>query len=903
MPANDFKITDIVDQSAFEQLSRLSTQFDQLKQKYTDIATAIGKGIGMPAGTLDELATKMQQFNTNGQEMAKVQAQLMELQQKYEQLLAEVNRKVAEATRASAEYAKTSVTLERAYKTLGQARSDESLELAVVREKTRQANQEIKNQAKLLVANEKVVNDNTKSYNQLSAEYSLLKQRINDMSMAERQTAAGRELEQHLRDIREQMNEMQKSTGNFSLNVGNYSNSIREALGLSGPMGAMLDKIITAGPKASDTFKAMGAAVKGVHAQTIALVSNPIVATIAAIAGVVMLVSKGISSSEENMQKWRKITAPMNALLDTLLNILQKAVGWLLDMAIAVGKVVRSVLKLMENLPFVGKYIKDFNDISEKSVGIAERQNKLDTRKREVTLQNAKDQKEIARLEHEAAAVRYKDTKKYQQLLNQSMKLQKDISTRNKEIAQEEAEVLDLRNSFAQNTKETNDEIANAYAKAEDAEAQYYQRTRRDVSKLASAEKKDAADAAKIQKERMELALKQLDESSARRVLLLNEQHNKELEGEAELYRLGFQNYEEYQKNVESANREYAKKALDIALDVMTQQLEVEGLTAEKRTEIEKKIYEKKIELATKVRDWMVSDKKKEEDENQKKLDKMIKQQEDFGKRIDEYTKQYMQEQQQFIEESVRTIEQLTTAIADIISNHYDQQLKELEKSTEAQQARIERLAELGAITTEEAEARKRAAEEATEAKREEIMKKQADAQKAANIANTIMNTAVAIMKAWSQGGIFAAPMAALIAAQGAIQLATIMSTKAYAEGTNNAAGGWSIVGDGGRPEIVLSRGKAWLTPDTPTLVNLNRGDKVLPDAQAVLTAKMMSDYAMLSEQLKDKRDEGVTVNVTNDHNDLRKEMELSNEQLDDIKRILRKQAHNADYMRIYARV
>jgi SLT domain-containing protein len=129
------------------------------------------------------------------------------------------------------------------------------------------------------------------------------------------------------------------------------------------------------------------------------------------------------------------------------------------------------------------------------------------------------------------------------------------------------------------------------------------------------------------------------------------------------------------------------------------------------------------------------------------------------------------------------------------------------------------------------------------------------------------------------------------------------MSTKAYAEGTDNAAGGWSIVGDGGRPELVLSRGKAWITPDTPTLVNLQRGDKVLPDAQAVLTGKMMSDYAMLSEQLKDKRDEGVTVNIANDHNDLRKEMELSNEQLDDIKRILRKQAHNADYMRIYARV
>ena len=44
-------------------------------------------------------------------------------------------------------------------------------------------------------------------------------------------------------------------------------------------------------------------------------------------------------------------------------------------------------------------------------------------------------------------------------------------------------------------------------------------------------------------------------------------------------------------------------------------------------------------------------------------------------------------------------------------------------------------------------------------------------------------------------------------------------------------------------------------------------------------------------------------MNVNSDHNDLKKEMELSNEQLDDIKRILRKQAHNADYMRMYARV
>ena len=824
MPNNDFTITSIVDQSAFEQLDRLAGQFDTLKQKYADIATAIGKGISMPAGTIDELNVKMQQFNTNGQEMAKVQQQLTEMQQKYEQLLADVNRKVAEATRASAEYARTSATLEKAYRQLGQSQSDEALELAMVREKTRAANQEIKNQAKLLIANEKNADAASKSYNQLSAEYSLLKQKINDMSMAERQAAEGRELEQHLLQIHNQMKELQESTGVYSLNVGNYANSIRDAFGLSGPMGEMFEKIITAGPKASDTFKAMGTSIKAMGASLKSLLANPIVATIAAIAGVVMLVSKGISSSEENMQKWKKITAPMNMLLGKLLNILQKAVGWLLDMAMAVGKVVSSVLRLMENLPIVGKYIKQFNDASVQAVRTAGAQGT----KEETEDNTVEDEKEKYKA---IAAIRKEDAKSAEELARE----------REQAASKETAEIAD-RYAFQ----------AAAYAKA----------------------------------------------------------MNDEIAAEVARYEKGEIGKEDFEAKKAAIEQRYAEQSADLAVALIQEQLKVENLSNEERIRLSRQLAEAQNNLDKLMTDNRIkaandaTEAAKKAAEEQERLAKEAADKErEMQQQQLQQQQEYEQQRMELIQQSVQTMTALFSGIADIISNHYDQQLKELEKSTDAQQSRIERLAELGAITAEEAEARKRAAEEATEAKREEIMKKQADAQKAANIANTIMNTAVAIMKAWSQGGIFAAPMAALIAAQGAIQLATIMSTKAYAEGTNYAAGGWSIVGDGGRPEIVLSKGKAWITPDTPTLVNLQRGDKVLPDAQAVLTGKMMSDYAMLSEQLKDKRDEGVTVNIANDHNDLRKEMELSNEQLDDIKRILRKQAHNADYMRIYARV
>ena len=822
MPNNDFIITNIVDQSAFEQLEKLSGQFDDLKKKYTDIATAIGKGISMPAGTFDELNVKMQQFNTNGQEMAKVQQQLSDMQKQYQQLLADVNRKVAEATRASAEYARTSATLEKAYRQLGQAQSDEALELAMVREKNRAANQEIKNQAKLLVASEKNANAASKSYNQLAAEFSLLKQKINDMSMAERQAAEGREMEQHLMQIHNQMDQLQRATGVYSLNVGNYTNSIREAFGLSGPMGEMFEKIITAGPKASDTFKAMGTSVRAMGSSLKALLANPIVATIAAIAGAVMLVSKGISSSEENMVKWKKITAPMNVLLDKLLSILQKAVGWLLDMAIAVGKVVSSVLKLMESLPIVGKYIKQFNDASANAVRAAG---------------GKKEETEDKSVEDE--------TKKYKAVAairKEEAKSAEELAREREQLASQEASAIADRYAFqaAAYTQAMNDEIA--------AEVSRYEK-------------------GEISKEQFEA------------------------------------------KKAEIEQR-YAEQSADLAIALIEEQMRVENLSNDERIKLSKQLADARNNLNKMMTDNRIkaandaTEAAKKEAAEQERLAKEAAEKErQMHEQQLQKQREYEQQRMELIQESVQTMTALFSGIGDIISNAYDKQLDELEKSTDAQMSRIERLAELGAITTEEAEARKRAAEEATEAKREEIMKKQAAIEKAANIANTIMNTAVAVMKAWSQGGIFAAPMAALIAAQGAIQLATIMSTKAYAKGTDNAAGGWSIVGDGGRPEIVLSRGKAWLTPDTPTLVNLQRGDKVLPDAQAVLTGKLMSDYAMLSEQLKDKREEGVTVNVTNDHNDLRKEMELSNEQLDDIKRILRKQAHNADYMRMYARV
>ena len=73
-------------------------------------------------------------------------------------------------------------------------------------------------------------------------------------------------------------------------------------------------------------------------------------------------------------------------------------------------------------------------------------------------------------------------------------------------------------------------------------------------------------------------------------------------------------------------------------------------------------------------------------------------------------------------------------------------------------------------------------------------------------IAEAVANTAVGVTKAFSQGGIFGFVTGALVAAAGAIQVATIRAQK-FAKGVRDFAGGLAIVGERG-PELVnLPRG------------------------------------------------------------------------------------------------
>lgn len=96
------------------------------------------------------------------------------------------------------------------------------------------------------------------SYNRLSAQYRLNKLRLNEMSAAQRTaTEEGRKLEAETAQIYEQMNQLQKATGKFSLQVGNYEIAGKSLKGAMREMAEELAELNLKGEGTSQRAEAL----------------------------------------------------------------------------------------------------------------------------------------------------------------------------------------------------------------------------------------------------------------------------------------------------------------------------------------------------------------------------------------------------------------------------------------------------------------------------------------------------------------------------------------------------------------------------------------------------------------------------------------------------------------------
>lgn len=270
---------------------------------------------------------------------------------------------------------------------------------------------------------------------------------------------------------------------------------------------------------------------------------------------------------------------------------------------------------------------------------------------------------------------------------------------------------------------------------------------------------------------------------------------------------------------------DYARKTTEAAIDALELELQADNLSADDRAKIAEQLQKLKADLAEEEAEAEIA-----------AINSVTKADEKAQK-----------ERQKNLKKWLQTASQAVGAIGSLVSAVYDGQIDRIEEEQDANDEkyekdveRYEKQAEQGAISEEEAEARKRSAKAATEAKNEELEKKkqeiahkQAVWEKATSIAQAGIATALAITEALPN-----IPLSILIGALGAIQVATILATPipSYAEGTKDGAhpGGKALVGDAGKHEVVMYAGKAWVTPDTPTLVDLPKGAQVFPDVSSI---------------------------------------------------------------------
>lgn len=420
--------------------------------------------------------------------------------------------------------------------------------------------------------------------------------------------------------------------------------------------------------------------------------------------------------------------------------------------------------------------------------------------------------------------------------------------------------------------------------------------------------KKYDDEAMKLLQEAADKEAAAIEDKYSMRALVSTKSLQDEIKSLSNLYAKGLIDAEEYEEKRTNMTNKYAIESANLGIEMIKEQLETENLSAEKRIELLQALQEAEIALSEAV----ITGNEEQAETRDKALSKAREGFEALRDVADESVKG-MGALMDGIFSIFEAIEkggkdtfagilagalEMVGGIKEMVSGMYDAQIEELEKEEEANEEakqkeleKIDELAENGAISAEEAEARKRAAEDKTEAKNRELQKRKAELmtrqakfEKAMNITQTIMATSLAVMKALPN-----VVLAGVVAAMGAVQLATIIAQPIpkYAKGTRDHKGGLAWVGDGGKHEGVITDKGLWVTPDKPTLVDLPIHSVVIPDISRFTESKGLRSDLLGRTPVGDK--EPVVVNVNNDYKRLEREMLENKAELKRLTKVVKK--------------
>lgn len=242
------------------------------------------KDLISPDNSIEELIKQLTELkDTYTDALASIKAEAIQLAA----TLQKVSGATEDGRKKTKKAADDADRLARAQKELAFAESDAAKKLAELNLAKQEANQI----NKLII---KINQSAEGSYNRLSAQYSLNKIYLNNMTKAEREnTEEGRKLVEQTKEIYEEMKRLQEATGKFQLNVGNYTEAsdaiiaygdkLKETLGLNSAFGESLLALGRGGAESKAVFTAIGDGAKALGKTLLGLLSNPVFLAIAGI--------------------------------------------------------------------------------------------------------------------------------------------------------------------------------------------------------------------------------------------------------------------------------------------------------------------------------------------------------------------------------------------------------------------------------------------------------------------------------------------------------------------------------------------------------------------------------------------------------------------------------------------
>lgn len=288
----------------------------------------------------------------------------------------------------------------------------------------------------------------------LRSQLSNLTAEYDSLSREERNTAKGKELEAHINRITSEIKGAEEETQRFYRNVGNYMNSIKGAFGTA--------------MKSSSAF---GAELK-------LLSANPFMLIIGVVASLINGIAEELKKSEEQTNRWRMALAPLNAIMDTVSNGLNKMAGWIMSVIEGAGKLWNVVMEWTDAESWLGKNMRETNAKMEERVRLEKMQQQYTKDTRAEVTKTAERERAIAELRAKVAEKDKYSAKERLAFLDEAIKIEKEQAARNKELAQQRLDMLQLEASFTDNDAAMNDKLEEAKAAVIKADTDLFNKER-----------------------------------------------------------------------------------------------------------------------------------------------------------------------------------------------------------------------------------------------------------------------------------------------------------------------------------------------------------------------------------------------------------------------------------------